>query len=470
MNATEMLVDSVHRQIVAKVEPMTRFDRSSFRIESSQTAALAVVAHERHDVAFRLEFEAANGKLPSDAKALSSDEAVRSHMEDCLATAEEELPQRLRAWHEDQASASGSPLLALHCYRPPGTYGSQTRCDKCAGTGKIECHWCRGRGRRDDGMCNYCMGVGDSGCDPCGKTGYRHRLARLRCTVESKFRLELPETADSVRRGLQAVAKLQQLSDLAPVGLREVSFGAARVEREFRATLPVIQVDVVAAGERFVVHGAGVQGRVFDFENIVGKLLQGDLERLEQALKTAPRWPSRALAALDAALGAFLSSGVNESIGQIDPRKTAAVEAYARNRLRGAASVDYAVRAARAVRAAASRVYQSAVLLPLATTLIVLVPCCVLLIASLVDMLKHAAPLAGLAAACVGVAGAELWARFRLGRRFDAEVASRLDRVLLSTWTLWAWRAALLIAAIAAVMPWLYVIVFLVDLTGPRRP
>ncbi|MDZ7778436.1 MAG: hypothetical protein U5R14_00675 [Gemmatimonadota bacterium] len=228
---------------------------------------------------------------------------------------------------------SGEETRVSHPERFDGTKWVKERvvervpCTTCGGSGSVACHC--GDGWLtctdcDDGRveCGICGGSGAVACEPCDATGAVHSHGRVECSVERDVEVEVESDDDRDRETLVDEVPFDELGRLAGgdygVRLDRVRREGPRAILAYVASVPVEvgEADLGARAIRVRAYGPGRE--VFDYQNLVGSLLEPDLARLESCLRTRGR--GRRGRSLLEATRRFFSSELNDRIAEAPPR------------------------------------------------------------------------------------------------------------------------------------------------------
>jgi hypothetical protein len=109
-HGTQDLADAVLRQLIALVEPLTRFDRSSLSIAASATDRIAVSARERFAVVFDWDNVDAAGRLTNDVVGVANASGLSTHLDRVGKAARDALPARMHKWLQLQTALPGKSL------------------------------------------------------------------------------------------------------------------------------------------------------------------------------------------------------------------------------------------------------------------------------------------------------------------------------------------------------------------------
>jgi hypothetical protein len=206
--------------------------------------------------------------------------------------------------------------------------------------------------------------------------------------------------------------------------------GDDSLARTLPGMVTVTTLTLTAAGTPFQILGYGEPPRVFDYKNVVGRLLESDLAALEEATRRTPRYPPWSSPRLDAALADFLASEANRRIGGRLNEPPDALNRYAAETLRQAVSPDSAGRAVLVLRGAVERVHRTG--MPLAVPALLLLPTALLVPAVLRGIIRFGpGPALAVGLATYGAARFLEWlARWRVRRRFGSALGPALPALL----------------------------------------
>lgn len=157
----------VFDQIVARIEPITRFDRTSLSQVRAYDRIAAGSARWKSSIAIGIQNRSGPGALPAGVVVVNGSNALGSESEAAVHAAWSEMPERIGQWLEQNGN-SLQELTAPDCYAGPSIFGHQYRCDTCGGRGQTQCGQCHGKG---DNTCTQCQGKGKQGCSQCHGQG-----------------------------------------------------------------------------------------------------------------------------------------------------------------------------------------------------------------------------------------------------------------------------------------------------------
>lgn len=161
--------------------------------------------------------------------------------------------------------------------------------------------------------CSNCHGNGQIACEGCASTGQRHLYWQVECEVCPMQDLVTPTQMPAiVQQTLTEHIGLDQLRDFG--NIRETDYQVTLESQDYRIHFPVdftwADVQLRIQGHHYHLYAYGDQRRVFDYQNIVGNLLQSDLDRLNTAVQQTG-WFSFNSTALAEQLRLFSSSEMN---------------------------------------------------------------------------------------------------------------------------------------------------------------
>ncbi|MEO8479057.1 MAG: hypothetical protein ABI542_05430 [Gemmatimonadota bacterium] len=159
-------IDLVFNQVVARIEPVTRFGQATLtRLHGAERSSRAV-ARWSSDIALTTERKAGTGALPAGV-VVAARASLDGDVEHAIAAGWAAMPERIDRW----LAAHGHEILELapsDCYAGPAAFGHQFACDGRGGQGKVTCGDCRGAGAY---TCTVCGGGGEARCTSCSGHG-----------------------------------------------------------------------------------------------------------------------------------------------------------------------------------------------------------------------------------------------------------------------------------------------------------
>jgi hypothetical protein len=164
-------------QVVALIEPLTRFDRSSVQLRDESEQTLSCTGIWASSIAISSSVSDGTGKLPSGVRDAGSQSAMERAIEETVAAERSHVAGRIQSWCDRQAQslpADHKPLASADCISGITRIGYAWKCSSCGGDGKTTCSQCSGNGKV---TCSYCHGTGRTKCIQCqgkGKTTCSH--------------------------------------------------------------------------------------------------------------------------------------------------------------------------------------------------------------------------------------------------------------------------------------------------------
>jgi hypothetical protein len=326
-------------------------------------------------------------------------------------------------------------------------YTERVNCNACGGSGTQTCGYCGGKvvitcapcGGSGSIPCAHCGATGWVRCTLCDTTGWRYECGWLRAGITESFDVRAETARAEPRRFLHSRSGLNDLWPLVE-GLScdedATTLTDDSLTRTFTGTTIVTVLSLIAATlpvEPFEIVGYGDPPTVYDYKNVIGRLLEVDLKALESALARTPKipWrPWRPTAALETALARFLESDANYRIGAWMNESPEWIAQFAPDFFQQAVSPNYVVRAAKAERDAALRLHRSGA--PLIIAALLLLPMTILVVAQLREWIPYG-PIPALTVAVAAFAACLLleWlARWRVRRHFGPGLAAETLRLL----------------------------------------
>lgn len=166
----------VLEQVVALIEPLTRFDRSSVVLRNESEQTLPCTGVWMSSIAIASSVSDGSGSLPFGVRNASSQSGMERAIEEVVAAERSHVVQRIQDWCAAQTRSAPSnhkPLTSSDCISGITRIGYAWKCSSCGGDGKTTCSHCSGNGKV---TCSYCQGKGRTKCLQCqgkGKTTCR---------------------------------------------------------------------------------------------------------------------------------------------------------------------------------------------------------------------------------------------------------------------------------------------------------
>lgn len=231
-----------------------------------------------------------------------------------------------------------------------GCNGSrQVACSNCGGGGLVTCGVCHGAGSL---TCSTCSGQRTVTCSNCGGHGTRHKLIRISCAVSADLDIAAATADDEIAPLLSSRQNVSDLLGLAGDWKAQSQQSGLNLVRTTEAVVPITRVTVCLDEAEITITGYGPNEAVFNYQNIVGLLLEKDLRSLEAALE-----PGNSTSALRDAYLPFIASEVHAGIASLKQGAPEIVAAHAETELKGAVTTDYAIRTRKASIPALQRLF-----------------------------------------------------------------------------------------------------------------
>lgn len=160
-------------QVVALIEPLTRFDRSAVQLHEESEETLDCTGIWASSIDISSSVSDGSGKLPSGVRDAGSQSGMERAINETICAERSSVAQRIQDWCDRQAQSSPSahkPLTSGDCISDITRIGHAWKCSLCKGSGKTACAHCSGKGKVS---CPYCNGQGRTQCSQCqgkGKT------------------------------------------------------------------------------------------------------------------------------------------------------------------------------------------------------------------------------------------------------------------------------------------------------------
>jgi len=233
----------------------------------------------------------------------------------------------------------------------PGCSGRKTQpCTACNQSGRKQCGFCMGDGAQ---TCAACRGAGSTTCATCAGHGKLHRKGVVSCKVTPSVSVAADTGDRQILSDLSGVREVGQVIALARRYEIETALTPRSLARTIRAAVPVARADFMVSDRPLTIYGYGPDQEIFDYRDIGGALLSGDVEALEQALARR----DGVLPALTQVLQSEAHIEIARQSGAFRAKRRSAALEELSARLRGFASSDYCARVSASMRKSLSRAY-----------------------------------------------------------------------------------------------------------------
>lgn len=229
------------------------------------------------------------------------------------------------------------------CYSCSGS--GETVCMSCDSLGKVSCTTCSGMG---DLSCSKCSGIGHEDCNKCIASGFQHELGMVdvQFTQAEQYFFD---SSDPKLLSLISTVSTQKIThhfDLASVSYQEAPFALIT---HHQLTLPVSTLNFSVENQEFTVYGFGPQNQVYDYDNVVGCILENDLEDLESKASQASSFLYSRSRDFAKSMSQFFDSEVNASL----------LSKFTSNEFENVINENYISRAMTAINSGLSKYAQS---------------------------------------------------------------------------------------------------------------
>lgn len=196
-----------------------------------------------------------------------------------------------------------------------GYFHNETKhrqCHSCAG-GYVTCSGCGGSGTIS---CGTCGATGEVTCGPCCGHGSLTLITTTHTYATPSFSVEPPAMENELVRGAVERLGLFNFAEHGRVDLiRSDEWpDPARVEIEYRCSLPVCEMSVIAAGADTHWLVVGEQFKIDDAGGVVEVLLKCDHEDLVRLSRERARWHPRFQQRAETVLQQFMASEIHQHI------------------------------------------------------------------------------------------------------------------------------------------------------------
>lgn len=227
-------------------------------------------------------------------------------------------------------------------------------CSKCGGHRFVSCYLCGGDGTL---TCSTCSGRGTITCRNCNGHGIRHEMIRITCEIGSHLDIQTCTDDEEILLLLSSRLNVLDLIELSSNWAARANQDGLNILRKTEITVPITRVSIRLANEEVTITGYGRDVTVFDYQNILSRMLEKDLGKIESAMKRGYDMQS-----LRDAYLCFIASEVNAGIAGLKRGDCAELTAHVRAELRGAVSIDYAARARKVATSALRRLFAAEIM------------------------------------------------------------------------------------------------------------
>lgn len=183
--------------------------------------------------------------------------------------------------------------------------GTQT-CTGCSGGGLV--------------TCSPCGGSGVTPCHTCGATGMVHHTGCIECSVRRSTRVEItsdnPEDEQTFRERVPFDQIGRMTSESSPVQLYQPERNGHELTLLYRGAVPVECAEASFGGERVRIRAYGRQREIYNYHNLVERILEADLASLEKSLQEDSLFRIGSRVSLAGITKRFLASEMNALIAE----------------------------------------------------------------------------------------------------------------------------------------------------------
>lgn len=191
-------------------------------------------------------------------------------------------------------------------------------CTSCAGmfggSGRVRCPTCSGRRVI---TCRSCRGGGILDCGTCNATGYLSTLGTTQVNILSSFRIKSNSKNKETTALLDQIS-LEDIEQLCPLAYSDYSYNPdGTLVRLFKGLMTVtkIEVEIISLeNQKFEIQGYGSSLDVFDYKNIIGKILSKENQQFINTLNTHRYFSTEKLNKLIDQTKIFLESEINVDV------------------------------------------------------------------------------------------------------------------------------------------------------------
>ena len=236
------------------------------------------------------------------------------------------------------------------------------RCFACSSSGTVGCSRCGSSGKID---CTRCGATGSVPCEACAATGRVHCSGGIKCSVNRTERVGVtsdnPEDQETFIKRVPFDGIGELASDTGGVVHESGEREQLNLTHWFKASVIAESAEAKVGEQSLLIRAYGLGRAIFNYHNLIGKLLETDLARLESCVRPFSLFRSRERAALIQNTNRFLASEVNarivESLAPLTKETVKSSQALDSDRFTGAVSEDYFRRAGKALSKAMVKIY-----------------------------------------------------------------------------------------------------------------
>ena len=181
--------------------------------------------------------------------------------------------------------------------------GGQTTCWGCGGSRTITCQGCGGNRQVN---CSSCGGRGAIDCAPCAASGTQSVIGRISCDGAAADSLVFTCEDAALKSLLERFTSISAAATHIAMRINGSRVDGHRLTTQIGGTIMANRLRLQVGADVVELHAMAHSQAILDYRNIIGRLLQADIDALEAAtrlpLRPALSPPEPLLAALGHAL------------------------------------------------------------------------------------------------------------------------------------------------------------------------
>jgi hypothetical protein len=183
--------------------------------------------------------------------------------------------------------------------------GGQSSCWSCGGSRNITCQGCGGARQVN---CSSCGGRGAIDCAPCAASGTQSVIGRISCDVAVADSLQFTCEDAALKALLDRFTSISAAAEHVAMRINGSRVEGQGIATQIGGTLMANRLRLQVGADVVELHAMAHSQAILDYRNIIGRLLQADIDALDAAAKLPMRPALSPPEPLLAALGATLES------------------------------------------------------------------------------------------------------------------------------------------------------------------
>jgi hypothetical protein len=233
----------------------------------------------------------------------------------------------------------------IKCYSCSGRkklFPSNTTCYACDFAGQVNCSICRGS---RECQCSVCHGAKSRRCGGCNGAGGEVVFGSITAHTDLRESISFPSLPPELTDLLRMHISPESVIEFGKLLSKNAAKTGMGIEYRYEFDIPASKITLEISGVQFTIFGLGIENKIYDANNLVERLLESDLNKLEA--KTSQRSISpKAISSLLMSTKQLLDSKTNALI--FDQSETSGKSI----------SHEYVNRAKAAVERASAALYQ----------------------------------------------------------------------------------------------------------------